>query len=651
MTLQRTFSDVLDDGLLFSGISAVENSVGTVDSVLADASLVASAAANSPVATVAGLRWTGFVGAAIGAGSSLPLVIDYDVTSTNPNKLISALRQNSFVPDSMVPVGASLKLTQEFFTDQGILVGMSVITRTPTMNDPSDPPFESGDIPLTGAYGTIHVRVTVELVVNATAAVGAKASFSVMNQAYNTSDAASLGDFVFEDRNRDGVQDAGDVAIAGVTVLLLDAAGNPIGLSTVTDATGFYGFSGLVPGSYAVRFVTPAGYVPTLANVGSDALDSDAVGGATQPVTLSSGEFNGTLDAGFVRFTPGIDIEKTTNGPSNTNPVAPTYDNEDTAAGSGVPILTAGSSVAWTYKVANTGNTTFTASEVSIVDDNGTSGNAADDMTLANGKISFASVAVGDADNLLEAGEVWLYKATGIVQDLTIAGATSTFDFSGGSALDGTDGNVRAFTAGGASVKTSAFSRDGATGNWATGWLGSYGVGLGVTDSGESSGGSNSHMVDNVGRDNYVLFSFDQKVVVDKAYLGYVVGDSDLSVWIGSVADPYNTKLTLSDAVLTSLGFTEVNDTTLATARWADFNAGKLAGNVLVIAASTADTTPDDWFKIEQLTVQQLGHSGIYENNATATAQGATDFDLSHYKNADIWSQHYSYGFRFDLLF
>ena len=56
---------------------------------------------------------------------------------------------------------------------------------------------------------------------------------------------------------------------------------------------------------------------------------------------------------------PKIDIEKTTNGPSNSNPTAPDYDNEDAANGPGVPVLTPGSAVTWTYKVTNTGNVVF----------------------------------------------------------------------------------------------------------------------------------------------------------------------------------------------------------------------------------------------------------------------------------------------------
>ena len=62
----------------------------------------------------------------------------------------------------------------------------------------------------------------------------------------------------------------------------------------------------LNPGEeYKVTFALPAGYMFTTQDAGvDDALDSDAdpaMGGMTQQVTLTSGEFNGTLDAGLVR--------------------------------------------------------------------------------------------------------------------------------------------------------------------------------------------------------------------------------------------------------------------------------------------------------------------------------------------------------------
>ena len=51
------------------------------------------------------------------------------------------------------------------------------------------------------------------------------------------------------------------------------------------------------------------------------------VNGMTVVTTLSSGENDLSWDAGLVVLRPGIDIEKTTNGASNSNPVAPDYYN------------------------------------------------------------------------------------------------------------------------------------------------------------------------------------------------------------------------------------------------------------------------------------------------------------------------------------
>ncbi len=454
---------------------------------------------------------------------------------------------------------------------------------------------------------------------------------------------AALGDFVFEDLNANGLQDLGEPGIPGVTVNLKDAGGTVIN-TTTTNGSGLYSFTNLTPGTYSVQFIQPGGYAGiSPANVGSnDDIDSDGVIAnalMTATTTLVSGQTDNSLDQGFYKPAPppqpGIDIEKTTNGSSNANSVTPDYDNEDAANGAGVPILTPGSDVTWTYKVTNTGNTTFTLSEISIVDDNGTPGNTADDLTVANGKVTFDSVAMGDGDNLLEPGEMWLYKATGIVQTLQgSSGSAVTMDFSGSSPLDDTDGNVRQFSTGGVSVKTTAFSREkGTNGQWSSAYLGSFGGGLGVTDSSEGNGSSDMHTVDNVGRDNYVLFVFDQDVIVDSTFLGYVVNDSDLQVWIGTISGAYSSLPTLSDSVLSNLGFTEVNSTTSSSPRTADINNGNVVGNVLIIAADTTDTSPEDRFKIEKVTVNKTS-LGIYENKGVVTVPGGlTDSDLSHYKN------------------
>lgn len=415
--------------------------------------------------------------------------------------------------------------------------------------------------------------------------------------------------------------DASDPGLGGVTINPLqgnDAAGAPIATAT-TASDGTYRFDGLTPGTYFVQEVVPTGWVQTEGNNGYVV----TVGGlgASSGTTVS--------DENFANFrNPLIDIEKTTDGPTNANPIAPTYHNEDTPDGLGVPMLTPGSTLIWTYQVTNTGTVPFARGDVAIVDDNGTPGDTTDDFSVANGRITFQSELSGNGDDVLDPGEVWIYTAAGIVKDLSTPGASSTFDFSGNSSTYGTAGNIRTFNAGSVSVHASAFSRDKATGTWSTAYLGSYSGGPGVTDGSEGQGLNNSHTVDNIGRDNYVLFEFSQNVIADSAFLGYVVGDSDMKIWIGTKADAFNSHITLSDAALASLGFSEVNLTNSSKPRLADFNAGNFSGNVLVIAADPGDTTSDDQFKIQNITVA-TAKIAVYENTATVTALDAPRTPIS----------------------
>ncbi|MCU0784642.1 MAG: carboxypeptidase regulatory-like domain-containing protein [Verrucomicrobia bacterium] len=196
----------------------------------------------------------------------------------------------------------------------------------------------------------------------------------------------------------------------------------------------------------------------------------------------------------------------------------------------------------------------------------------------------------------LVAGETDLTWDAGLVLPCVPATLTLT----GNSATCGTLGNVRTFTVNGVSVKASAFSRT-TSGTWASAYLGAYSHGLGVTDSSEGDGSNNRHTVDNLDRMNYVLLEFSKPVVVSRVGLGYVVSDSDLRVWIGTAADPFNKHLTLSDGVLSGLGYTEDNLTANANPRVASINAGEVSGNVLVVAALPGGS--NDQFKINKLDV------------------------------------------------
>ncbi len=126
---------------------------------------------------------------------------------------------------------------------------------------------------------------------------------------YQTSDAntAGLGNFVWNDTDKDGLQDPNEQGVAGVTALLYNSAGVVIA-STTTDATGYYQFTNLPAGTYSVGFFNlPKDYIFTSADAAgsTDANDSDAnpTTGRTPTVTLAAGEFNPSLDAGIVRPT------------------------------------------------------------------------------------------------------------------------------------------------------------------------------------------------------------------------------------------------------------------------------------------------------------------------------------------------------------
>ena len=119
----------------------------------------------------------------------------------------------------------------------------------------------------------------------------------------NTFDSkGSVGDKVWNDLDNDGIQDAGEPGVQGITVTLYAADGTTVIATTVTDAQGNYIFTNLDAGSYVVGFSgLPAGYVFATQNAGSnDAVDSDPSSGTgkTAPFTLAAGEVNLTIDAG-----------------------------------------------------------------------------------------------------------------------------------------------------------------------------------------------------------------------------------------------------------------------------------------------------------------------------------------------------------------
>ncbi|HDH6910917.1 TPA: carboxypeptidase regulatory-like domain-containing protein, partial [Staphylococcus aureus] len=107
----------------------------------------------------------------------------------------------------------------------------------------------------------------------------------------------NLGDYVWEDINKNGIQDQDEKGISGVTVTLKDENGNVLKTVT-TDADGKYKFTDLDNGNYKVEFTTPEDYTPTSTNTGgNDTVDSNGL----TTTGVINGADNMTLDSGFYK--------------------------------------------------------------------------------------------------------------------------------------------------------------------------------------------------------------------------------------------------------------------------------------------------------------------------------------------------------------
>lgn len=113
---------------------------------------------------------------------------------------------------------------------------------------------------------------------------------------------ATISGAVYQDLDRDKVQDPGETALSGKQVYLVDATGNDVA-RTVTDATGRYAFAGLAPGGYRVQYDSLAWWDIRSEWVLPDALRPDV------PVSVGEGEQR-TLDLAWRRITRSTDVDR-----------------------------------------------------------------------------------------------------------------------------------------------------------------------------------------------------------------------------------------------------------------------------------------------------------------------------------------------------
>ncbi|MGS4201527.1 SdrD B-like domain-containing protein, partial [Staphylococcus pseudintermedius] len=126
-----------------------------------------------------------------------------------------------------------------------------------------------------------------------------------------------VGDKVWNDTNKDGIQNANEAGIEGVKVTLTKADGTTV--ETRTDKDGNYIFTDLPNGKYEISFETPEGYEATTENVGDDALDSD---GTKVEVEVNNAD-DLTIDSGFYKPTPEVPTPEVPEQPGNPETPAP----------------------------------------------------------------------------------------------------------------------------------------------------------------------------------------------------------------------------------------------------------------------------------------------------------------------------------------
>ena len=420
-TSSMNFANLSVGNLLFTNILVNETDIGTVTPFLTSAPF--------EVPYVDGFGQSGINFAAFNAGvtgrnSSETLVFTYNVGSNDPTKLIGSLSA-SYQIDLFSGPNAALNDTftavEQAFDSHGNLLASQTITASSANTAP---------IYFTQAQASITVKLTVTMAVgsggNATSAV----DISGIQQNFGTVDSSqlcSIGDIVFLDSDRDGLENAGFDAgpgVAGVTVQLLNSTGTTVLATTTTGADGRYSFNNLLAGTYEVKFVTSAGYTFTTQGVGTNAgINSSAnqTTGITGPITLTAGQANHNVEAGLVVSATGGGGGSSGGGNSG-----------------GITILKVPSAVVvngynqLTYTFYVTNNGTSTIKTVSVVDNIGTAQTPVN--VTAQAVTGCGGYNIGDTNHngQLNAGETWQYTASIKMPSVTASSSSGGHDGSGG---------------------------------------------------------------------------------------------------------------------------------------------------------------------------------------------------------------------------
>jgi hypothetical protein len=266
---------------------------------------------------------TGYTFSPQDAAANVPGTVDSDVDPSGQSGLISASSPDWEVDAGLflTPGSASLggQVWEDLNGDGTQDPGEPTVSgATVALEDPSGNVLQTTTSASDGSYSFTNVApgdyqvsftpptgYTVEG--SSTLDVSAYAGSTISDLSTGLVRSDSVGGIVWSDTNGNGIQDPSETGMADVQVQLLAADGTIMG-DTATDANGAYSFTGLLPGTYSVRFFPPGAtdvlspeYQGTNSALASDA---DPGTGLSAPFDLTSGAALTGLDAGLSPNTP-----------------------------------------------------------------------------------------------------------------------------------------------------------------------------------------------------------------------------------------------------------------------------------------------------------------------------------------------------------
>jgi hypothetical protein len=158
---------------------------------------------------------------------------------------------------------ATITVTYSYIASNALKPGNYTIVELSTPPGYFDGKNSRNGVPLNNAPGTNIIPITI-----------LSTTTNYPENDFGKLRAASLSGFVYADTSQggynDGIMEAGEQGIAGVTVTLsgtTDLGG--LSISTTTNANGFYLFNNLRPGTYSIAETSPAGWVDGKDTIGT----------------------------------------------------------------------------------------------------------------------------------------------------------------------------------------------------------------------------------------------------------------------------------------------------------------------------------------------------------------------------------------------